>query len=45
MGEVELSSEADANGAQLWIFENGEVYEGKQTTFKYVPTFESFINR
>ena len=48
MGEVELSSEADANGTQLWIFENGEVYEGKQTTtilesFKYVPTFESFI--
>ena len=45
MGSVELSSETDANGTQLWIFENGEVYEGKQTTFKYIPTFESFINR
>ena len=35
--------EAEANGTELWIFEDGEIYENK--TMKYVPTFESFINR
>ena len=45
MGSVYMSMEAEANGTELWIFEDGEIYEAKQTTMKYVPTFESFINR
>ena len=44
MGEVYLSSEADANGAELWVFEDGDIYEKKQT-MRHIPTFESFINR
>ena len=55
MGEVYLSSEAEANGSELFVFEDGEVYENKNHTkitnekknnkknMKYVPTFESFI--
>ena len=45
MGSVYMSMEAEANGTELWTFEDGEIYEAKQTTMKYVPTFESFINR
>jgi len=44
MGSVYMSSATEGNGTELWIWENGEVYEGKQTTMKYVPTFESFVN-
>jgi len=49
MGEVYLSSEAEASGNELWVFEDGEIYEKKnnkikkQTTMKHIPTFESFI--
>jgi len=42
MGEVYLGSEAEANGSELFVFEDGEVYESKQA-MKYMPTFESFI--
>lgn len=46
MGSVYMSSATEGNGTELWIWENGEVYESKQikTTMKYVPTFESFVN-
>ncbi len=40
--DVYMSSAVEANGA-LWTFEDGEVNES--TSFKYIPTFESFINR
>ena len=45
MGEVYLSSEAEANGSELFVFEDGEVYESNENskTMKYMPTFESFI--
>lgn len=43
MGSVSISMEPEGNGTQLFLFTDGEVYEGKQTTMKYVPTFESFI--
>lgn len=40
-GECYIGSATEhTNG--LWAFDYGEIYEGKQTTFKYVPTFESF---
>ena len=42
--DVYMSSAVEANGA-LWTFEDGEVYEAKQTTMRYIPTFESFINK
>ena len=46
MGSVYMSSATEGNGTELWIWENGEVYESKQikTTMKYIPTFESFVN-
>ena len=44
MGSVYMSSVTEGNGTELWIFEDGEIYEAKQTTMKYVPTFESFVN-
>ena len=44
MGSVYMSSATEGNGTELWIWENGEVYENK-TTMKYIPTFESFINK
>ena len=44
MGSVYMSMEAEANGTELWTFEDGEIYEAKQTTMKYIPTFESFVN-
>ena len=45
MGEVYLSSEAEASGNELWLFEDGEVYESNKNdkAMKYMPTFESFI--
>lgn len=47
MGEVYLSSEAEANGSELFVFEDGEIYEKKnhKKIMKHIPTFESFINR
>ena len=44
MGEVYLSSEAEGNGTELFLFTDGEVYEGKQTSIKHIPTFEQFLN-
>ena len=44
MGSVYMSMEAEGNGSQLFLFSDGEVYEGKQTSMKYIPTFESFVN-
>ncbi len=46
MGSVYMSSATEGNGTELWIWENGEVYESKQTktTMRHIPTFESFIN-
>ena len=46
MGSVQLSSEADADGTELWIFEDGDIYESKQTTvktLKHVKLFEAFV--
>ncbi len=43
MGSVYMSSATEGNGTELWIWENGEVYESKKT-MKYIPTFESFVN-
>ena len=45
MGSVYMSMEPEGNGTQLFLFTDGEVYEAQQTTMKYLPTFESFINR
>ena len=46
MGEVYLSSEAEANGSELFVFEDGEVYESNKSnkTMKRIPTFEQFVN-
>ena len=44
MGSVYMSSATEGNGTELWIWENGEVYENK-TTMRHIPTFESFINK
>ena len=46
MGEVYLSSEAEANGSELFVFEDGEVYESNKNnkTMKRIPTFEQFVN-
>jgi len=46
MGSVYMSSATEGDGTELWIWENGEVYEQKETktTMKYIPTFESFVN-
>ena len=44
MGSVYMSMEAEGNGSQLFLFTDGEVYEAQQTTMKYLPTFESFLN-
>lgn len=44
MGSVYMSTEAEGDGTELWIFEDGDIYENKNTkTSKYVPTFESFL--
>ena len=45
MGEVYLGSEAEANGSELFVFEDGEVYESNKNdkTMKYVKLFEQFI--
>ena len=46
MGEVYLSSEADANGTELWIFEDGDIYESKKEEYdmKSIQTFEAFTH-
>ena len=46
MGEVYLSSEAEASGTEWWLFEDGEIYEKKnhKKTMKRIPTFEQFVN-
>lgn len=49
MGSVYMSSATEGNGTELWIWENGEVYENKNENkqyriMKHIPTFESFIN-
>ena len=46
MGEVYLSSEAEASGTELWVFEDGEIYEKKnhKKIMKRIPTFEQFLN-
>ena len=46
IGEVYLSSEAEANGSELFVFEDGEVYESNKSnkTMKRIPTFEQFVN-
>ena len=47
MGSVYMSSATEGNGTELWIWENGEVYENKNENkqyriMKHIPTFESF---
>ena len=42
-GEIYMSSAVEGTN-ELWTFEGDELYEKKQTTMKYVPTFESFLN-
>lgn len=42
-GEIYMSSAVEGTNSS-WTFEADEVYENKKT-MKYVPTFESFINR
>ncbi len=44
MGSVYMSSATEGSGTELWIWENGEVYENKKT-MRHIPTFESFINK
>ena len=43
MGSVSMSMEPEGNGTQLFLFTDGEVYEGKQTSTKHIPTFEQFL--
>ena len=45
MGEVYLSSEVEANGSEIFVFEDGEVYEANKTTMRHIPTFESFTKK
>ena len=42
-GEIYMSSAVEGTN-ELWTFEADVLYEKKQTTMKYVPTFESFLN-
>lgn len=44
MGSVSMGMEPEGNGTQLFLFTDGEVYESKKTTMKYLSTFESFVN-
>tara|TARA_B100000900_G_C20542692_1_gene701199 strand:- start:382 stop:1356 length:975 start_codon:yes stop_codon:yes gene_type:complete len=44
MGSVYMSTEAEGDGTELWIFEDGDIYENKKTKImKHVKLFEAFV--